>query len=149
MSPSSVRPRGAHPTREISELLRAMRPVLNDGAYVYAVVPHGFPTPDLDYVARFRESEGVTLVLPEEEAGRAGLSIVLRVAWITLEVHSDLQAIGFTAAFSAALAEAGISCNVMAAVYHDHIFVPWERAEQAMACLHRLQQRSSGLATDL
>jgi len=148
MSLSGIRPRGSSPSPELGELLRAMRPVLNDGVYVYAVVPHGLPISDLDYVARFKEREGVTFVLPEGEASRAGLSIVLRVAWITLEVQSDLQALGFTAAFSGALAQAGIGCNVMAAAHHDHIFVPWEQAEQAIACLDRLQQLSNDLAAD-
>lgn len=120
-----------------------MRPVLNEGVYVYAVAPLELITPDLDYIASFREREGVTLVLPEREARRVGLSVVLRVAWITLDVHSDLQAVGFTAAFSRALADAGISCNVVGAVHHDHIFVPWEQAGQAVACLEDLQRLSN------
>jgi len=148
MSVSGTWPRGSLPSREIGDLLRAMRPVLNDGVYVYAVVPQGLPIPDLDFVARFKESEGVTFVLPEGEARRAGLGVVLRVAWITLQVQSDLQAVGFTAAFSSALAQAGIGCNVMAAAFHDHIFVPWDQAGQAIACLHRLQQRANDLAAD-
>jgi hypothetical protein len=145
---SRIGARNRRPTRELSELLRAMRPVLNEGVYVYTVVAPELITPELDYIARFKEREGVTLVLAEAEAIRAGLSIVLRVAWITLDVHSDLQAVGFTAAFSRVLANAGIGCNVMGAAHHDHIFVPWDQAEPALACLERLQRRHNDPAAD-
>ncbi len=57
-------------------------------------------------------------------------------------MHSDLQAVGLTAAVATALAEAGISCNVVAAAYHDHLFVPVESASQAIAALRTLQERS-------
>ena len=54
---------------------------------------------------------------------------------ISLNVHSSLDAVGLTAAFSAKLAEKNISANVVAAYYHDHIFVPEEKAEQALAAI--------------
>lgn len=72
-----------------------------------------------------------------------GVARGVRAAWITLTVHSDLAAVGLTAAFSRVLAEAGISCNVVAGVRHDHIFVPVERAADAMAALRRLQTGKS------
>jgi hypothetical protein len=50
-------------------------------------------------------------------------------------VLSDLESVGLTAALSKRLAEAGISANVVAALHHDHIFVPWERREEALALL--------------
>jgi uncharacterized protein len=59
-------------------------------------------------------------------------------AWITLTVHSALEAVGLTAAFSKALADVNISCNVVAGYYHDHIFVPQQDAEKAMAVLESL-----------
>ena len=64
--------------------------------------------------------------------------MLFRAAWITLEVHSDLNAVGLTAAVSGALARAGISCNVVAAACHDHLFVPVEAAPAALACLESL-----------
>ena len=60
------------------------------------------------------------------------------MTWITLDVHSSLEAVGLTAAVSAALAEENISCNVVAAYYHDHLFVPVADAERAMETLMRL-----------
>jgi hypothetical protein len=94
----------------------------------------------LSPVATVAESEGLTLVLPAEQAIGAGFAVLLRAAWITLTVHSDLQAVGLTAAFVGALGRAGIGCNVVAGAYHDHIFVPLERAQSAMAALKALQQ---------
>jgi len=76
-----------------------------------------------------------------------GLEVLFRAAWITLEVHSDLQAIGFTAAFATALGQAGISCNVMAGACHDHVFVPVEAAQAALAVLQGLA-RSARMEQD-
>ena len=86
-------------------------------------------------IATFREKEGLTVIVEEGEARKAGLTPLFRAAWITLTVHSDLNAIGLTAAFARALGEANISCNVVAAAFHDHIFVPADDA--AMAALRR------------
>jgi hypothetical protein len=68
--------------------------------------------------------------------------VLFRAAWITLMVHSDLEAVGLTAAFAHALGQAGISCNVVAGAYHDHIFVPFEQALPAMDALIELQRAS-------
>ena len=62
-----------------------------------------------------------------------------RFAWITLGVESPLTAVGLTAAVSTALAEAGIACNVVAAMRHDHVFVPFDRAARRWRCCERLQ----------
>ena len=128
------------PVSDLSVLLGSLQPVLNDGVFVYAMVPAGTALPAIDAIGMFREAEGVTLIASETEAAKAGLEAMLRAAWITLKVHSALQAVGLTAAFSRALGEAGISCNVIAAACHDHIFVSIEDAERAMACLRALQQ---------
>jgi len=117
-----------------------MQPVLNGGIYVYTVLPDAFAAVDMAQVlATFRETEGVTAIMPESAARSAGLPILFRCAWITLAVDSALDAVGFTAAFSRALGDAGISCNVVAAAHHDHVFVPFERAAQALDCLRALQ----------
>ena len=81
----------------------------------------------------------MTVILEEAAAAAAGLQPAFRAAWITLTVHSDLHAVGLTAAVSAALAAEGISVNIVAAVSHDHLFVPVERADDAIAILDRLQ----------
>lgn len=115
-----------------ADLPLTFNPVLNPGVYVYCVAPPDFALPAHDIVASFREAEGLTVVLTEEAARLAGLTPVFRAAWITLTVNSQLEDVGLTAAFSEVLAEAGISCNVIAAVHHDHLFVPVERGREAL-----------------
>jgi uncharacterized protein len=128
---------------DLAELLHSMSPVLNPGTYAFVSLP-GASVPDrVEPIATFREGEGLTLIVEERQAMDAGLAVLFRAAWITLAVHSDLQAVGLTAAVATALAEAGISCNVAAAAYHDHLFVPVESASQAIATLRTLQERSS------
>lgn len=95
----------------------------------------------LEAIATMREAEGPTVVIAEAAALARGWPVAFRSAWITLRVHSDLAAVGLTAAFSRALRDAGISCNVIAGVHHDHLFVPVDRAADAMACLQALQAR--------
>jgi hypothetical protein len=89
-------------------------------------------------VAIVREAEGLTLVLRQDEADAAGLAYDVVLEWVTLRVHSALEAVGMTAAFSAALAAAGLSCNVVAGLHHDHIFVPAGRGAQAVEVLRAL-----------
>ena len=120
-----------------------MAPELHEGAYAYCVVPHGTDVSSFSPVATVAEAEGLTLVVPEAQALAADLEVLFRAAWITLTVHSDLQAIGLTAAFATALGRAGISCNVIAGAFHDHIFVPHDQAQQALATLRELQRQSA------
>ncbi|MFM0213823.1 ACT domain-containing protein [Paraburkholderia sediminicola] len=129
----------SQPMTDLDTLLASMRPELNNGVYVFSSIPLHTDIKALLPVATFREREGLTLIVDEATAQREGLQILFRAAWITLTVHSDLQAVGLTAAFAKALGDAGISCNVVAAAFHDHIFVPFESAGNAMAQLSRLQ----------
>ena len=127
---------------KLAVLISSMGPELHPGVYAYCVVPKGADVSALSPVATVVESEGLTLVLPEEDAIQAGLAVLFRAAWITLTVHSDLEAVGLTAAFAGALGRAGISCNVIAGTYHDHIFVPVEKAQAALAALKALQREA-------
>ena len=128
---------------DLNILLRSMEPHLHEGIYAYCVVPPGTDLSTLSPVVTVAEAEGLTLVLPEQQAMDAGLNVLFRAVWITLTVHSDLQAVGLTAAFAGALGRAGVSCNVVAGAYHDHIFVPAEQASRAMAALRELQQAAA------
>lgn len=130
----------------LPELLRSLEPVRNGGVYVYCTVPPDGALDNVPAVAIIREAEAVTLITTESEAHRAGFPILFRAAWITLNVHSDLAAIGLTAAVATALTEAGISANVVAGAYHDHLFVPYEQAYAAIACLKALQARAQAAA---
>lgn len=136
------------PISHLPALLRSMHPHLHDGVYAFVTVPKNADLGGLEPIAAFREEEGLTLIVEEGVALRAGLKPLFRAAWITLRVHSDLQAVGLTAAVATALAEAGISCNVVAAAFHDHLFVPVESADAALAALHRVQARARSAATE-
>jgi uncharacterized protein len=121
---------------DLPTLLSALTPQLQEGVFAFCVVDD--PT-GLTPVVTVQEREGLTVVVPELQALEAGITVLFRAGWITLEVHSDLEAIGLTAAFSTALAGAGISCNVVAGAFHDHIFVPVADVDRAMDCLRALQ----------
>jgi hypothetical protein len=115
-----------------------LRPSLHPDPYVFAqapdVPPGGGPGP----FAVIREDEGVTLVLAQAQADRLGLPYGYVAARITLTIGSDLAAIGLTAEVSRVLAQAGISCNVIAGLAHDHLFVDFERGPEALGLLERL-----------
>lgn len=119
-------------------------PELHDGVYVFTTVPLSVNTVGLDVVATMREQEGLTLVLPEQQAVQQGFDLTFRCAWITLRVDSALEAVGLTAAFARALADDSIACNVIAGAHHDHLFVPVGRAADALQCLRDLQRRAAG-----
>ena len=118
---------------DLKTLLQSLHPVARDGDYVYALWPHGRPL-EGGIEAAVREAEGLTVVLRRDEADSLGLSYDFVATWITLQVHSALEAVGLTAAVSAALTHAGISCNVLAGFHHDHLLVPTADAGQGHGC---------------
>lgn len=125
----------------LQALLAGMHPVQREGEYVYVLWPHGRPLA-AGIQAAVREAEGLTVVLPRAEADRQGLSYDFVGAWITLQIHSDLEAVGLTAAVSRALTEARISCNVLAGFHHDHLLVPVADAPRALEVLAELAARN-------
>ena len=127
---------------DLKKLLKSMQPELNAGEYVFCMLDSSTQLADMTLLGFFREQEGTTVILPRADADKAGLSYAGTFAWITLTVHSSLEAVGLTAAFSRALTEAGISCNVVAAFYHDHLFVPVADAERALAALRTLSEQA-------
>jgi hypothetical protein len=122
----------------LATLLRSMSPQLNAGEYVFCTLADGPLPTGLEIIGSFREREGLTVILERSLAERAGLDFDYVAAWITLNVHSALEAVGLTAAFATALGKAGISCNVIAGYYHDHLFVGQADAERAMQVLREL-----------
>ena len=114
---------------------RDIQPDLSDEPYVFAT---GEPPPGVSPFAVIREDEGVTVILTRADADRTGLAYDYVAARITLRVGSALTDVGLTALFSRTLADAGISCNVIAGLAHDHLFVDWDQAAQALALLREL-----------
>jgi uncharacterized protein len=124
-------------------LLRTIDPILNSKLYVICCLQGKLSEyAHLDPVASCVESEGLTLILEKQQADSHAFHYEQIYQQITLSVHSSLQAVGLTAAFSKKLTEHNISANVVAGYYHDHIFVQTEVAEQAIVALEELQRQN-------
>jgi hypothetical protein len=121
----------------LNKLLSSMSPKLKTSTYVFCSIPYesNIDLIALDPLATFKEYEGFTLVVMKETADKAGLRYESCFKCITLNVHSSLEAVGLTAAVASQLARYSISANVMAAFYHDHIFIPADKAELALEAL--------------
>jgi uncharacterized protein len=120
---------------DLAVLLRTMEPVLHPEPYGYGVWTGGALL--IEPFATVSEAEGLTVVARLAEMQAVGMQ---SDPWarISLTVHSDLAAVGLTAAFAGALGQEGISCNVIAGYHHDHLFVQWDRRVEALAALRRL-----------
>ena len=129
--------------KDLANLLQNMTPQLHEGDYVFCVVDDLASVDMAQVISVFKEQEGYTLILERARADLWQLAYTLVFSWITLTVHSSLEAVGLTAVFSKALSENGISCNVVAAYYHDHIFVGKSDAQRAMEVLKGLQDATS------
>jgi hypothetical protein len=130
----------------LDKLLAAVSPALMTGEFVFCSFENSRygDHAELEPVAAVTESEGLTLVIPKAKADQHGLEYNSAFKGITLNVHSSLEAVGLTAAFSRKLTEHGISANVIAGYYHDHIFVQSELAENAMTAINELTRSQSG-----
>ena len=117
----------------LKTLLQNMKPEMQEGIFVFCSIPEDEEIPvTLRPVQIFREREGTTLIVRREEAEATGLPYQFASRMITLTVHSSLEAIGFVAAVTGRLAAAGISVNAVSAFYHDHLFVPEHKADEAL-----------------
>lgn len=129
---------------DLPTLLRSLAPLRQPGRYVYTTLPAANDVDASLLVATVREPEGLSAILAADDAARLGLRGEFPCAWITLTVHSDLAAVGLTAAVAAALTDAGISCNMVAGLRHDHLFVPEADADRALAVLQAMQTEAGG-----
>jgi len=127
--------------RDLAALLATMEPDLQPGRYVFTTTTRVPRT--ANPVALIREAEGVTLVLDQQQADSLELPYTYIAAMITLRVHSSLDAVGLTAAVATQLATGGISCNVVAGYFHDHLFVPIDKADLAVNLLRDLTRAST------
>jgi uncharacterized protein len=128
------------PGEKVGPLLKKLNPKLNEGDYVFCTRKDMKECNLNNIIMAFKEQEGVTIILTREEADRLQFEYSFIAKWITLTVHSSLATVGLTAAFSKALSEANISCNVVAGYFHDHIFVDKNDAQKAMTILSKFSR---------
>lgn len=126
--------------KNLEILLKTMKPKINLGEFVFCEVENLEKIKLNEIVMSFREEESITIITKKEIADKLNLKYSFIASWITLTIHSSLEAVGLTAAFSKALSKKGISCNVVAAFYHDHIFVDKKDTEKAMEILNKFSE---------
>lgn len=125
MKPGSV--------HDLKAMMIGMNPVLDEREWCFHALVDATFIPDTAF-AVIREAEGTSCIIPAQAAPEGAVQF----AQITLMVHSDLEAIGLTAAVATVLSTSGIASNVIAGLNHDHLFVPWDRREEALAVLKKL-----------
>ena len=124
------------PLAALDEILASLTVSRRDGVFAVCTLDE---VPDADVEAVVVEDEGLTVVLPLEEAQRLRLSWGFEAAWLTIDVRTALDGVGLTAAFSTALAAADLPCNVLAGFHHDHVLVPVDRVGEALEVLADLR----------
>jgi hypothetical protein len=124
--------------RDLGRILAGFSVSRRPGTFVYVVDP---PERFADDVveAVVREREGVTYVVERSIALAAGCDVRFEAVWLTVDVQTSLDGVGLTAAMSGVLASEGVPCNVLAGFHHDHLLVPLELADRAVAALEGLR----------
>ena len=130
--------------QDLQTLLANVQPRLEEGEFVFCTTSAELIDQlSVEPVGLFRESEGITIILEKQEADSEGLRYALVSRMVTLDVHSSLEAVGFLAAIMGKLAEGGISVNPVSACFHDHLFVPKDKASKAMLLLDEMKHASA------
>lgn len=124
----------------LSHLLASMSPELHAATFAFITIKPDAPVPDINAVMQFNELEGVTLIAPETAAKTAGLAYEFPCRMITLNIHSSLEAVGFLAVITTHLAKLNIGVNPVSGFFHDHLFIPEDRAADVMVSLAELSQ---------
>lgn len=125
----------------LSHLLASMSPVLRDETFVFVSIAADAPIPNIGAVMQFVEAEGVTLIAPLDTVKKADLPYEFPCRMITLNIHSSLEAVGFLAVITTHLAKLDVGVNPVSGFYHDHLFIPEDRAADVMASLAELSQK--------
>ncbi|RZO29785.1 MAG: ACT domain-containing protein [Rhodospirillaceae bacterium] len=126
----------------LAKMLASMQPRMSAETYVFCTLTDLEPLGALKPRMLFVEAEGLTLILEREAAIAESLDYDFECKMITLNVHSSLAAVGFLARVIPALADLGIGVNPVAGFYHDHLFVPADRGQDALAALEELSRQS-------
>ena len=135
---------------DLHEILQSLNPTLSEEPIVFVTIPTKSLLQVMGYepLGMFQEKEGTTLILHKEIAKGNGLEFGTEYRKITLNVHSSLESVGLTAIVSSTLAKAGISANIWAGFYHDHLFIRKEDAVTALEILRNLQKSMQALGNE-
>src|ERR1035437_8337376 len=136
---SSIMPNGPAFSHQASDSAAVgwhdVQPDLHQEPYVFAAAQAPSGVSPLPLIL---EDEGPTLSLTRADVDQSGLADDYVAARITLRANSCLADVGLTARFSRILADAGISCNVIPGLAHDHLFVSWDQRARALTLLREL-----------
>ena len=128
---------------DLNRLLATMQPTLSPETYVFCSLKDMDRLGALKPRMLFVEAEGLTLIIEREAALAEDLAFEFECRMITLNVHSALEAVGFLARVIPALADLGMGVNPVAGFYHDHLFVPAGRAQDALRCLQSISSKAA------
>lgn len=128
---------------DLDKLLQQMAPQVQPGTFVYCTLRDASLLHGLEPVCTMREAEGLTAIVPKEQAQALGIAFQFESVLITLSVHSSLAAVGFLARVCSVLAAASIPCNVVSGFYHDHLFVPSDKLPETLAALRQLSRKAA------
>lgn len=128
--------------KALDVLIHSMQPELHETVYAFATVDDSFDTSTVEPIMQFREQEGLTLILARDSASEAGLQSEFPCRMITLNIHSSLDAVGFLARITTRLASLNMGVNPVSGFYHDHLFVPADRADDALAALRQMSNQT-------
>jgi len=131
---------------DLARLLAGLAPAVVPRPRAIRTQAHDAPLP-AGGVLWFREDEAATVIVEADDLDADADADEPRWAQLVLRIHSGLEAVGMMAAVSAALAERGIPCNAVSAYFHDHLFVPWARREDALAALRALSKTHAGMGS--
>lgn len=118
---------------DLDVLIQSMQPILHDETYVFVTVENTFNADALTPLMTFQEKEGTTFIMEQQQAMAAGIEYEFPCRMITLNVHSSLEAVGFLARVTQRLAKLQMGVNPVSGFYHDHLFIPKNRAQEALA----------------
>lgn len=125
----------------LRELIKNIQPELVNEEFIFASMDEDkFRDKKLNPLCRFLENEGISLILRRVEADEKGIHYNSVFKMITLKVHSSLEAVGFLAKITGELAKHQISVNPVSAYYHDHLFIPISKAEEALIILKQMSE---------
>lgn len=134
--------KSADQAQDLNSLLKGLSPSMGAEVFVFAKVRTEAMTTamraDLEPVLEYREAEGITVITTQDRAKAAGLRSIFPCHRITLHVDSELHAVGLMAAVTGVLASEGIAVNPVSGFHHDHLYVPLDRAGDALEILEAL-----------